>query len=265
MSLVAYVGGIGVLGPGLAGWEGAAAVLSGKAAYSPCATMLPAPMQLPPAERRRTGRVVKLALAVAHEAATSANLDPATLASVFSSSGGDGHNCHELCEALARQPREMSPTRFANSVHNAPAGYWSIATGARRASNVLCAFDASFGAGLLEAMTQVAVDGESVLLVAYDTEYPQPIHAKRPMPDAFGAALVLTPREHGASLARIDLELGHEPPDTLSDSRLERLRTSIPAARCLPLLLRLASHDAQVTVIDYLDVHRLVLRVEPCN
>ena len=32
-----------------------------------------------------------------------------------------------------------------------------------------------------------------MLLVAYDTEYPQPLHAKRPIPDAFGVALVLTP------------------------------------------------------------------------
>jgi len=75
------------------------------------------------AERRRIGRVVKLALAIALEATSQAGEDPAELASVFSSSGGDGHNCHELCQALSLAGREISPTRFANSVHNAAAGY----------------------------------------------------------------------------------------------------------------------------------------------
>ena len=28
---------------------------------------------------------------------------------------------------LAADPRELSPTRFHNSVHNAPAGYWTVA------------------------------------------------------------------------------------------------------------------------------------------
>jgi hypothetical protein len=265
MTLVAHVSGIGLLGPGLTGWSASAPVLAGAAPYLPAPTVLPAPVQLPPAERRRTGRVVKLALALASEATSHANADPAALASVFSSSGGDGHNCHELCEALARQPREISPTRFANSVHNAAAGYWSIAAGARLASNVLCAFDGSFGAGLLEAMTQVMVDGDSLLLVAYDTEYPQPIHAKRPVPDAFGAALVLTAREEPASLARLSLALCDDPPETLRDPRLEQLRTAIPAARSLPLLRRLARREAGITVLDYLDGQRLVLKIEPCG
>ncbi|MGO8854197.1 MAG: beta-ketoacyl synthase chain length factor [Steroidobacteraceae bacterium] len=264
MKLSAYISGIGVLGPGLANWQEAASVLSGKVAYSPAPTVLPTPALLPPAERRRTGRVVKLALAVALEASSRANINPASLASVFSSSGGDGHNCHELCAALALEHREVSPTRFANSVHNAAAGYWSIATGAKLESNVLCAFDASFGAGLLEAMTQVTVDGKSLLLVAYDTEYPQPIYAKRPLPDAFGMALVLTPQRGPDSLALIDVTLGRDPVDTMSNSLLESLRLSIPAARCLPLLRQLARNEAGPTVLDYFDVSRLVMNVEPC-
>ncbi len=264
MTLSAYVGGIGVLGPGLSCWPEAAAVLSGRAAFTPQPTVLPAPTLLPAAERRRTGRVVRLALAVAHEAAARAGVDPATLASVFSSSGGDGHNCHELCEALASACPEVSPTRFSNSVHNAAAGYWSIATAAMLESNVLCAFDASFGAGLLEAMTQLAVDGRPLLLVAYDTEYPEPIRAKRPVPDAFGIALVLTPHRQPQSLARIDVALGDASADILAEPALESLRRSIPAARCLPLLRRLARREAGATVLDYLDVSRVLMHVEPC-
>jgi hypothetical protein len=264
MRLSAYIGGIGVLGPGLADWHEAAAVLSGAKPYSPAATVLTAPTILPPTERRRTGRVVQLALAVALEASSRAKIDPAGLASVFSSSGGDGHNCHELCQALALAGREISPTRFSNSVHNAAAGYWSIATGATLESNVLCAFDASFCAGLLEAMTQVVVDGESLLLVAYDTEYPEPIRTKRPVPDAFGLALVLTPDRRRNSVARIDVELGDERPDTMADSLLEILRLSIPAARSLPLLSLVARTDAGRTVLEYLGDPSVVVNVTPC-
>src|SRR3984957_18689751 len=230
MSLSAYVGGLGVLGPGLSNWPEAAAVLTGQQPYRSAATVLPMPTILPAAERRRTGRVVKLALAVALEATSHAGEDPSELASVFSSSGADGHNCHEICQALSLAGREISPTRFANSVHNAAAGYWSIATGAMAESNVLCAFDASFGAGLLEALAQIAVDRVPVLLVAYDSEYPQPLHAKRPLPDVFGVAAVLTPQRGASSLAKLDAALSDSNFDRMADPALEALRAEIPAA-----------------------------------
>jgi hypothetical protein len=264
MRLSAYVGGLGVLGPGLADWPEAAAVLSGRQAYRPAAAVLPVPTMLPAAERRRVGRVVKLALAIALEATSQAGENPAELASVFSSSGGDGHNCHELCQALSLAGREISPTRFANSVHNAAAGYWSIGTGAMAESNVLCAFDASFTAGLLEALTQVAVDEVSVLLVAYDSEYPQPLHAKRPIPDAFGVALVLTPQKRAWSLARMDAALSDLEFDRFADRDLEALRGAFPAARSLPLLRLLAAGNRGTAVLEYLDVLRLQVQIEPC-
>lgn len=263
MRLSAFVDGVGLLGPGLIDWDHGAAVLCGKAAYCPAPTVLQTPTLLPSAERRRTGRVVKLALAVALEATGRARTDPAELASVFASSGGDGQNCHELCQALALAGREISPTRFSNSVHNAAAGYWSIATGARLESNVLCAHDASFSAGMLEALTQVTVDGSPLLMVAYDTEYPEPLHAKRPVPDAFGIAFVLMPERGPASIARIEATLEEDPADTLEDPLLEALRRSIPAARGLPLLRLLALRTTGRTTLDYLDVSRLVVRVEP--
>ena len=265
MKLSAYLDGIGVLGPGLNNWPDCAQVLTSQRAYTSSPTMLPVPAMLPPAERRRTGRVVRLALAVALEATTAAAADLQKLASVFSSSGSDGHICHEICEALTHSAREVSPTRFSNSVHNASAGYWNIGTGAMTESNVLCAFDASFVAGLLEAMTQAAVDASSVLLVAYDTEYPPPLHAKRPIPDAFGIALVFSPERNPRSLARVEVSLTQAVADCLSEAYLEALRRAIPAARGLPLLRLLASRTAGECVLDYLDVARAAVRVDPCH
>jgi hypothetical protein len=166
---------------------------------------------------------------------------------------------------LALPVREISPTRFSNSVHNAAAGYWSIGTGATPASTVLCAFDGSFCAGLLEALTQVTVDDEPILLVAYDTEYPDPLHAKRPVPDAFGAALVLTPERRPRSLARLEARLSEAPAETLADPAMEALRNSIPAARVLPLLGMLARKERGRAVLEYLDVASVSVDLEPCT
>jgi hypothetical protein len=240
------------------------AVLNGTTPHVLQATQVPVLEVLPPAERRRTGRVVRLALTVGLEAVSRAGDDPSALSSVFTSSSGDGQNCHELCEVLASSDRRVSPTRFHNSVHNAAAGYWSIATGAKAPSTALCAYDASFAAGLLEAMAQVLVDRTTVLLLAYDAPYPEPLHAKRPMVDAFGVALVLAPQKDASSLARLTAAFTDDPASRMSYAALETLRASIPAARSLPLLQQLALHEPGRMIIDYLGVQQLALEATPC-
>ncbi len=210
--LTARIEGIGLLGPGLTGWPAGQLVLSGQQPYQPQQTVLPPPALLPAAERRRSSAIVKLALAIGLEAVAAAGLDAAELPSVFSSSGGDGETCHLLCEMLASDDRQISPTRFHNSVHNVAAGYWSIATGAMTASSALSGFDASFGAGLLEALTQVVVDERRTILLAYDAPYPEPLHSARPIADAFGIALVLAPQRSARARAQIKTFLDGERP-----------------------------------------------------
>jgi hypothetical protein len=260
--LSVYVNGIGLLGPGIPNWAAGAQILQGVLPWGNDPTVLPSPEGLPPAERRRTGPIVKLTLAAALEASRQAQADPAGLASVFSSSGGDGYNCHEICESLASPERLISPTRFHNSVHNAAAGYWSIATGATGACNALCAHDGSFAAGLLEAATQVVIERVPVLLVSYDNGYPEPIRAVRPIPDAFAVALVLAADQGPANLARIEAHLSDVTAPTM-DEPLERLRRSIPAARSLPLLQLLARATPGTVVLDYLPHARLAVEVTP--
>jgi hypothetical protein len=265
VKLVAQIEGIGLLGPGLDGWTSSIAILEGHSPYISQPTVLPTPDGLPPAERRRLGRVVKLALGVGLQATSKASVDPATLPAVFASSGGDGNNCHEICHALSLDERLISPTRFHNSVHNAAAGYWSIATGSRAASNAVCAFDASFAAGLLEAVAQVVVDHTRVLLVTYDAQYPPPLFLKRPIPEAFGVAFVLAPAGASASLGRLMLSFSDSPADRMGDPALESLRASIPAARSLPLLYQLAVRQPAVVHIDYLDGRSVAVEVTPCT
>ncbi len=263
--LHAYIDGIGLIGPGLANWPHAAQVLTGAAEYVRAPAVIPAPASLPAAERRRTSLPVKLTLAVGSEAAQAAERDPAQLCSVFASSGGDGQNCHAICEMLAGDDRYISPTRFHNSVHNAPAGYWSIAVRAMPASNVLCAYDGSFAAGLLESLCQVAVDAHDALLIAADTEYPPPLSAVRPTRDAFGVALVLAPTASARTLARIDAQLTEAPATTLASPPLEILRRDNPAARALPLLEAVAARQAATVVLDYLDDLRVRIDIAPVS
>ena len=264
-----FVEGIGLLGPGLDSWPHGREQLGGVTPHLAARCALPLPMALPAAERRRAGAVVRISLAVGREAVAASGLDAAALPSVFTSSSGDAINCHEICSALASADRLISPTRFHNSVHNASSGYWSISSGSMAPSSVLCARDASFAAGLLEAMTQVVIEQTAVLLVAYDTDYPEPLRSVRPLPDSFAIALVLSPRRSERSLARWTLEpadcFTSAAADRLADEAMEQLRKNIPAARCLPLLRGVSMQSSGRIVLDYLEELQLAVRVQPCN
>jgi hypothetical protein len=260
-TLTAWITGVGFIAPGLPDWPSARAVLRGEQPWVSAPSLLPAPAMLPPAERRRASRVIKLSLGIGLEAAAGA--DVSTLATVFSSSGADGHNCHALCEQLATDDRHISPTRFHNSVHNAPAGYWGIATKSMAPCQVLCAFDGSFGAGLLDALGQVVLDRQDTLLLAYDSEYPEPLYSKRPVPDCAGVALRLEPAPSAQALARITVQTTEAPALPLDRPTLETLRASIPALRALPLLERLAQGRSGEVCLDYLPGLQLAVRIEP--
>lgn len=247
------VQGVGVYGPGLSGWQQSRDTLAGRAPLAPAPINLPPAEALPAAERRRAGISIKLAFAAGFDAVRQAGADPATLRSVFTSTGGDCDNCHAILETLASSDRAVSPTRFHNSVHNAPSGYWSIATACRAPSTSLCAFDGSFSAGLLEAATQVVSTGEPCLLLAYDSPYPPPLGDVRNIPHPFGVGLVLSPAVGSGPAATLSLNLGRNEATRMTDPALETLRGHIPAARCLPLLRHLAQGTAGQVSLDYLD------------
>jgi hypothetical protein len=213
---------------------------------------------------------VRLALAAGLAAAHAAGREPRDLVAVFTSSTGDGDNQHVICEALASDDRLISPTRFHNSVHNAPVGYWGIATGSMHAADSLAAFDGSASAGLLEALARLAAHpAQPVLLVAYDAPYPEPLNGVRPVPDSFAVGLVLSspsPSPLGEGRGEgpvIVVSTVRERPTALPDPVLEGIRAGIPAARLLPLLQSLARGKPARVVIDYLDDLALAVEVRP--
>ena len=271
MSVVqAWIDGIAVIGPGIADWASARAVLSGRAEWVPAATQIPSLTVLPPAERRRVGAVVRLALAAGLQACTAAQADAARLPTVFASSGGDGSNCHGICEALASDDRLISPIRFHNSVNNAASGYWGIATGAMTPSAIVSAYDGSFAAGLLEALVQLATPDETagrILLIAHDLPYPAPLAATRPLGEPFAVGLLLSLCPGPQSLARLAARLCEPGGEAMAEPQFEALRCSTPAARALPLLQAVAGLDGIATtrelVLDYLPELSLALGVAP--
>jgi hypothetical protein len=263
----AYVEGVGLCGPGLGGWEESRPVLAGSIAWRPEPTAIPASTLLPSVERRRVGVPVRLALSVGQAAIAAAGLDAAETPTVFTSSGGDCDNVHQICEALTLPGHEVSPTRFHNSVHNAAAGYWSIATRCRAASTSLCSYDGSFAAGLLEAAAQVVARDGAVALIAYDHPYPPPLSAVREIPFAFGMALVLAARPGKQALAALDVDYAPAgaASSMMEDAALEALRAGVPAARCLPLLATLARSGESTLMLDYGRDASLKLKVSPCK
>lgn len=262
----AFVEGVGLVGPGLSGWQASRAALAGRQAYCPAAISIAASQLLPAVERRRAGMPVKLALTAGIEAIEAAGRDAASLATVFTSSSGDCDNVHALCETLATAERQVSPTRFHNSVHNAAAGYWSIATQCRAPSTSLCCYDASFGAGLLDAASQVVADRIAVALVAYDHPYPAPLGVARPISASFGVALVLAPQASAGAIAALEIEF--EPRQAaasrMQDPGLEALRIGVPAARCLPLLAALARGPREPLVFELAAQTHLRVTLTPC-
>jgi Beta-ketoacyl synthase, N-terminal domain len=261
-----YIEGVGLCAPGLHSWADSVPVLAGERDYVLAPIRVPSAGLLPANERRRAVQTVRLALAVGAEAFAVAGRDPAETASVFASSGGDGETIHEILAILASSNRELSPTRFHNSVHNAPAGYWGIATNSQAASSSLCCYDDSFAAGLLEAVVQATAEGHPVVLIAYDVQYSSPLYEVRPIGSAFAAALVLAPEPTCAALAEFDLDLRPGSDMSVIDSPgLEALRQCAPAARSLPLLMALARKSEVSVNLSYLDDMVVTVNVRPTS
>lgn len=257
---------VAVLGPGLLNWSVAQPILAGTMPYQSAPVVLQPPTQLSAAERRRAIPSVKLALAVGSAAVQQSGCDPTHLPAVFASSGADGETINAILAALATPEREVSPTRFHNSVHNAPSGYWGIAVQSREAVTSLSGYDASFAAGLLEAAVQTVAGGRPVLLVAYDLPYPQPLHDVRPIEASFGAAFVLTPAPSDRALAELAIRMTADaatPATCCRDHGLDELRRGNPAARSLPLLALLAAGSTGSVRLE-LSYGALEVAVRPC-
>lgn len=261
-----WLAGAGVLGPGLPDWNAARDILQGRTRYADTPDPEPIPALLPANERRRASIPARWALTVGSEALAGSGLGLAEVAIVFASCCGDGMITDQICRALAASPPEMSPTRFHNSVHNAPAGYWSIFARSRAPSTTLCGFDASFAAGLLEAAAQTAVEQRPVLLVAYDLPSPEPLRSLWPVSRPFAAALLLAPVPAGSMAMRLGIELADGPVNSANSAwpgMLPRDLSTNPAAQALMVLAAAAKNGGGRTELQYLQKSHVAVEIRP--
>lgn len=257
--MAVYLSGTGLLAPGLMGWQASTPILLGAQPYQEEKLPRFHSDLLPPNERRRTTQTIKLVLQVAEEAMTESGIAASQVSSVLASSNGDCEIIDKLCRVLTLPDRPVSPTHFHNSVHNAPGGYWTIATGCQRPSVSISAHDYSFSAGLLEAATFAVVEHTPVLLIAYEYPPPFPLSQARFTGAPFAVALLLAPEPMAHTRFRLTLLCIHEAiEDQIDNNPLEALRTANPAARSLPLLQKLAQRADNRVLLPYMDGHLMV-------
>jgi hypothetical protein len=201
------------------------------------------PVRIAARERRRAPKSVKMAVEVMTQACEMAGLEPEDVATVFSSAMGDMQITDYMCSAVASPPREISPTRFHNSVHNAPNGYWSIATGSHAPASAVSAFLFTAPVAFLEAAIQVVDGNAPVLLVTQELAAPSGLRETCPTTADFAAAILLAPpgySDRERATVHFETERGAvdwpQLPESLEQDFLEH-----PGARILPFLAAIAS------------------------
>lgn len=134
------------------------------------ATDVPTLEFLPALQRRRLSRPARLALQVAYDCLAGEQADHI----VWSSRHGDSTKTLDILHDLARD-EAVSPTAFSTSVHNAPAGLYSILFGDDCPSTSLSARTESLSQACWEAAALLGSgQAKRVLVVCYDEPSSEP-------------------------------------------------------------------------------------------
>ncbi len=233
--------GMGAWGPGFETADALEALFDGEMPTSAddsdgARPARPAATIIPPRERRRAPLSVKLAVEVASQACEASGIAPADAACVFASALGDLDITDYMCRTLASETPQLSPTKFHNSVHNAPVGYWTISTGDNHAGNAVAAGpDGTVAVSLMEAVIQCDIEQRPVLWVCQDIAAPPAYQALWPVNAACAVAIMLVPAT-GGDAHRLSLAPGAAGWPALHTPALAALYDDNPTARALALL-----------------------------
>jgi 3-oxoacyl-(acyl-carrier-protein) synthase len=152
----AAVTGISVIGPGKPSLHDIEPPLPpGKVLAHDCGTL--DTTMLSPTQRRRTSRLIHMALIAARR---SHNPNPAQRLAVAI---GTGMGCLDsaatfLENQISKDEREPMPAQFPSSVHNAPSGQVAMDLGARALNSAPTVGEISFECALWQAMSQLAMN-----------------------------------------------------------------------------------------------------------
>lgn len=179
-----HLDGIGLWTPGYAGLAAWRAGTPDPAVAAARAEVLPASL------RRRATPFTSMVIAAAAEAAAQAGAELGRLPVVLGSALGED-SLLALLQELRTGEGMPSPTRFHNSVRNAPVAYLAIATANRTFSTSIAAGWETPAAALVEAAAWLADRGGRILVVVGDEPPLPPFQLARPFPPA-AVALVLS-------------------------------------------------------------------------
>lgn len=245
------ISGVGAWGPGFNNWSELEQILSGVSSGVDGQAPGPKPEVIPANERRRAPLLVRLAVESSGQAIQHAGIESADLGCVFSSGLGDTDITDYMCRTLASASKQLSPTKFHNSVHNAAAGYWTISTHCMESANSIAGFQLSSPLGILEAVSQSASERRPILLTLFDAPVCEVLKKTLVNRFPFAASIVIQPEPiAGQPRLAISIEQRTDTSDSWpalanpNNPILVELYETNPAARMLALLDLLIRDEA---------------------
>jgi Beta-ketoacyl synthase, N-terminal domain len=157
---------------------------------------------IPAAQRRRASRLSRMALAVALDVSADKTVDY----SVFCSQHGEIARTREILSSISAGT-EISPTAFAQSVHNTSSGLFTIITKSNAPSTSLASGAGTFAYGWMEAQAFLAANPSArVLLVDFDEALPEEYrrYSEQTQCDHAFALLLSAAQQGGIEMRRAD-------------------------------------------------------------
>jgi len=273
-----FIDAVSVYGKGLLSWDHAKEVFNHLERYD--ATQIPKldSGYLTPNNLRRTTHHMHIAFQAADMALKGSDAAKERVEFVFATSDVDLDVAESNCLALSLHDKEISPQKFQNVVLNAAAGHLGVFMKNTSGSTTVSAQDNNFAVGFLQAYTFLQVNTgpasqvhstpaspvntTPALLVAYDAPF-ETRHGPGHRP-FFCVGMLLTANQTPKSMMSLTPNLVPQPkPTALGHAELEAIRTTAPAAGCLPLLMALAKKTNDTVELVYTE--ELGLKVSLCN
>lgn len=178
--------------------------------------IIPKPQYYPKGQLRRLSPFSKIALhCLDIPAALSQNLPL-----IFASQHGDLAKTITLIKDAALG-EDLSPTKFALSVHNATSGLFSIATNNTAATTTISAGANTFFEGLIEASMQCQQTNTQVIYSYCDLDVPEEYRQFEQEKPARCITMILSSKRENHNLAAIDIALNNAKADSENTSPAE--------------------------------------------
>ena len=241
----AAVAGIGLFVPGYPGFCSWSAQAREEGSETPLGHSID-----PRSRRRASGFARALADSYA-EAVRSAALDPTQVASVFGSALGEASTMIGLLDQMWSEDGELSPMRFATSVHNAASGIVSITSKNQGFTTSVGADFDTPAMALAEAFGWLCTHEQPVIVACGDESVPEKLVREGAGWSLLSVAVALLPeREAPSDLVRVAMPLLSERACTIVPDDVDPSVARNPQMGLLDLAQAVARRDRGVLRLD---------------